>query len=372
MRRRTGAHVRRLTAVFLLLVAAGFTVAETRNFSVIDQAVERMGRGESIGQVVAFVGQRAGSDWERARGAYTWMTRNIAYDADAYFRGTRAVVEAEAVFKKGKSVCQGYAELFAALARGLGLEAVVIPGYAKGYAYAPGQRFTETNHAWNAVMLDGQWHFMETTWGAGYVDGTRFVPHATAAWFDTDPRLFVLHHFPEDPRWLLVGAPMKLSEYEKAPFVETWTLRSLLEAGFDPQELLPLLACAPLPKNFGSYAMSFKLMGGSAADLAGYLAEGVVPEAYSYPGANPELVDFPRQGLLSAGTRYHFAFRLPGCEQAAVISGGAFTFLQRDNDVFSGDAVAAPGSLRMSAKLTFQGKSSFWPLMIWRAKESGP
>jgi hypothetical protein len=218
------------------------------------------------------------------------------------------------------------------------------------------------------VKLDGTWHFLDTTWGAGHVDGTRFVPDHTAAWFDMDPRLFVLNHYPRDARWLLLEHPTTLAEYERAPFVETDTLETLLEAGFTTGDCISFVAFAPLPEFFGRHALAFKSMGGQSADLEGYLSQGAVPQAHAYPSIQPRLVEYPRQGRLTAGTRYRFAFRLSGCEQAAVIAGGSFTFLAKDGDLFSGAAVAAAGSVLLSAKIDHNGSVSFRPLMIWQAR----
>jgi hypothetical protein len=368
MARVTTRRLAKLIACVLLFSGIVAANAVTRDYSVIDAAVAAMPKAASVAEVISSLGRLAGDDWEKARGAYVWMIRNISYDVDAFFRGTRPALDAAGVFASGKSVCQGYSELYASIARGLGLEVTVISGYAKAYSYVPGQTFAKTNHAWNAVRLDGAWHFMETTWGAGYVDGTRFVPEHTFAWFDMDPRLFLLNHFPQETRWLLVERSMTLSDYEKAPFVKTSDLERLVDAGLDQGEIVSMVAYAPFPQFFGHYAMAFASMGGTATDLVAWLKQGAVPEAHSYPGVLPRLVEYPRQGKLTAGTKYRFAFRLSGCEQAAVISGGSFTFLTREGDLFSGEAVAASGPVRLSAKIDYRGSFSFWPLLIWQAQ----
>jgi transglutaminase/protease-like cytokinesis protein 3 len=38
-----------------------------------------------------------------------------------------------------------------------------------------GYHFTTTNHAWIAVKLDHTWHLFDATWGAGSVDGGKFI-----------------------------------------------------------------------------------------------------------------------------------------------------------------------------------------------------
>jgi hypothetical protein len=338
---------------------------QARDYAAIDAAVIGMPRAKNVEGVVAFIAQNARDDWERARGAFVWMTHNIAYDVEAFFRGTRPALDAKAVFEVGKSVCQGYASLFASIAGGLGLQVAVIPGYAKAYAYAAGQRFHETNHAWNAVKLDGAWHFMETTWGAGHVDFRTFVADYSPVWFDMDPRLFALNHMPADSQWLLLDPPMTLADYERAPYVPTYELENLIDSGFSSGELIQLLSFAPFPQFFGAYARAFKAMGGSLADIIGYLSEGAFPAAYTYPNASPVLVEFPKTAKLKAGTKYRFAFRLSGCSEAAVVAGGKFTFLTKKDDFFSGEAAAAPGTVDLCVRMTDSGSRSYSPLMEW-------
>jgi len=46
-----------------------------------------------------------------------------------------------------------------------------LSGYSKGYGYKIGQTFQgNSDHAWNAVYLDGRWHLLDSTWGSGTVD----------------------------------------------------------------------------------------------------------------------------------------------------------------------------------------------------------
>lgn len=48
-----------------------------------------------------------------------------------------------------------------------------LSGYSKGYGYKIGQTFQgNSDHAWNAVYLDGRWHLLDSTWGSGTVDDT--------------------------------------------------------------------------------------------------------------------------------------------------------------------------------------------------------
>lgn len=334
----------------------------------IDTAAVRIGKPASIQAAAQTLGAITNDPYGRARAAYAWVAHNIAYDTESFFSGAQPITSADGVFRSGRSVCQGYSELFASLCRALGLEAQVISGYAKAYSYRPGDRFTQTDHAWNAVKIGGRWRLMDTTWGAGYVKGRSFVKEYTAAWFDMDPRIFVLNHFPEDRQWLLYQTSMTLADYERAPLIETYDLERLTDAGLAPATILGLLPYAPFEEHIGYYTLNFLRMGGNGEDLPAYLAQKAMPQAYQYDGYEPKLVEYPRTVPLKAGYSYRFAIRVPNCEQAAIISGGEFHFLERDGDLFSGTVKVAGGEVKLSARITSKGKTSYWPFVIWTAR----
>lgn len=146
------------------------------------------------------------SPTDKARVLFTWLHHNIEYDVKSFFNDSVKASTPASTLATGLAVCEGYANLFAALARHAGLEAVVISGHGKGFGYqdlAPGSPVPQFkgNHAWNAVKIDdGQWKLIDATWGAGAVQGAgqpylkRFEP---AMFTNTNDELG-LKHFPSN------------------------------------------------------------------------------------------------------------------------------------------------------------------------------
>ena len=65
------------------------------------------------------------------------------------------------VFIKRQTVCQGYACAVQYLLEQLGIQSVIVSGTALGDA-----------HAWNLIRLDGEYYYMDATWGNnGYRNG---------------------------------------------------------------------------------------------------------------------------------------------------------------------------------------------------------
>jgi hypothetical protein len=358
----------RIAIFFLFVMLSGPGWAGPHDFSAIDRGVLGMPHENNLQDVIGAVAAMSHDDWERARGAYVWVANNIAYDTDSFFHGTPTETDAEGVFKTGKSVCEGYANLFAKIAGGLGLEVKVIPGFAKAYGYVPGRRFTGTDHTWNAVKLDGEWHFIETTWGSGHVDGTKYIKDYQAVWFDMDPRLFVFNHFPADTNWLLLSPAMSLEDYESAPLLETYNLEKLASAGYTPDSILEMSKYLPFGEYFGQYATAFIKMGGKPIDMISYLAQNAVPTVWEYGNYKIQLVSYPREGNLTSGNAYSFAVRVPGSDRAAVITGKKFFFLQKDGDLFSGEVTVVSGEASLSADIINENKLSYWPIMVWQVK----
>lgn len=112
-----------------------------------------------------------GRDEERAQAIHDWVCRNICYDYDAYYgRADSGDFSAVGVLQSRRSVCEGYANLTAALLRAAGIPAKQISGYALGLNAGntfPQDLFSGTvksNHAWNLAYIDGRWSYLDTCW----------------------------------------------------------------------------------------------------------------------------------------------------------------------------------------------------------------
>ena len=147
----------------------------------------------SIESLAAYLTKPAKNDTEKVRAIYRWIAENIDYDVQGFSSGSYGDTSAEGVLKSGRSVCSGYSNLFEKLANASGLDAVTISGYAKGYGYTPGMRFSgPTDHAWNAVKIDEKWYQIDSTWGAGSVDNDgKYNREFEDYYFLTPPEEFI-------------------------------------------------------------------------------------------------------------------------------------------------------------------------------------
>ena len=92
------------------------------------------------------------------------MAHNIAYDTVSYFSKKYGDQTAKRVFKKRKGVCAGYANLYKYLSNQLQMSCKIVNGYVKDYGFGDREAtFSQIDHAWNAVEIDGHWYLMEST-----------------------------------------------------------------------------------------------------------------------------------------------------------------------------------------------------------------
>lgn len=99
------------------------------------------------------------NDYEKVRAIYDWMCLNITYDH------TLNNYSAYDAMCKKSVVCQGYGSLFYRLCLELGVDCRYCGGLALDmWGQANG-------HGWNVVKIDGEYYYVDTTWGAGLING---------------------------------------------------------------------------------------------------------------------------------------------------------------------------------------------------------
>ena len=150
---------------------------------------------------------------ERAWLVYKWITLNIEYD----FEGVNAYnydISEEATFKRGKSICSGYAGLYKKISDNLELTVERIGGFSKGFNFKITEEIEDSEkHEWNAVQIEDDWFFIESTWGAGYsTDQKTFIKKFNPYYFFTPPQEFVRGHLPFDAKWQLLPKTKKISQ----------------------------------------------------------------------------------------------------------------------------------------------------------------
>lgn len=178
---------------------------------VRNMPVERATSVEGVGRYIA---DNEDDPFLRVKALHDFVADRVAYDAPAYAAGQYPPQDAETVFRTGKAVCAGYAQLMVALGDAAGIEVVYVVGDARVKDSVTGE-----SHAWNAVKIEGEWYLVDVTWDAGHVDGSRFTKRYRTANLFTPPEVFGLSHFPNDEEWQLREQPLTRGEFFRQPML---------------------------------------------------------------------------------------------------------------------------------------------------------
>lgn len=203
-------------------------VPDVSMFTEIDEHVKKTPfyAKSSVEKLVDYLIRPAKTDLEKVRAIYKYIQLNISYDIQSYRRGTTGSTSSKDVLQKGQSVCAGYSNLFEDMCKCAGIPVKSIQGYAKGLSYDPEKGFnlnSNANHDWNVVFLNGEWRFIDSTWGAGHINSQmKFEKRNTELYFLTDPKILIQSHFPyidrdiqSSKKWQLLKRPIDLETFNR-------------------------------------------------------------------------------------------------------------------------------------------------------------
>lgn len=219
--------LRQIFVFYLVWASALGLPAQSSNYAAVDTYALNTPKEacENLGTLAHYLkGNGKFTEPEKARAIYTWITHNIVYNhsiIEQNLLGTREntlMQQAENVLAQRSGVCEGYANLYKALANANGLSAEIVTGKVR----REDGSIPDIGHAWIAIRLNNEWYLSDPTWGAGYYDpdaGVHFPP-SDDQYFLVDPTAMVRDHYPFDPIWQLNRFPMTQAQWEN------WDLNS--------------------------------------------------------------------------------------------------------------------------------------------------
>jgi Transglutaminase-like superfamily len=189
----------------------------------------------SIKSVAKYVAEKELNPYLRVKALHDYVVSRTSYDLEVLKTGTRPAQDAEAVFFSHKAVCEGYANLFKALGRAMGIDVAYVEGTIRRdlvpkelisqYLRVLNSDYDWTLHAWNAVKIYDNWQLVDTTWddGDSSYSADYFLPPA---------KVMIMSHFPHQEAWQLLDHPKSKNNFEANPiltpqfFIEDLTLIS--------------------------------------------------------------------------------------------------------------------------------------------------
>ncbi|KAJ3242476.1 hypothetical protein HDU81_003183 [Chytriomyces hyalinus] len=169
----------------------------------------------------------------KIRAIFCWVASNIEYDYKGFITGQMKPQDANSILHSRSSVCEGYANLFLALCKAAttqtpqgheSITAFKISGAARGVGVEPGDPAVDLDaHAWNAVLIHGEYRFIECTWAAGSIMNQQYhKQYVPGPYFLVHPLDFVQTHISKsDPKEQFLSNPLTHQEWAALPMMSS-------------------------------------------------------------------------------------------------------------------------------------------------------
>ncbi|HBE19286.1 MAG TPA: hypothetical protein DEG17_20795 [Cyanobacteria bacterium UBA11149] len=182
---------------------------------------------KSIKSVAEYIDKKEPNPYLKIKALHDYVISRVTYDLDVLKTGRRPRQDAQTVFLTHKGVCEGYANLFKALGQAIGIDVVYILGKIR-QDLAPVDVIPEnirllksnydwTNHAWNAVKVEGNWQLVDTTWDDTNSGNSAESYHGN--YLMLPPKAMIMSHLPQQEDWQLLHKVETDTSFEKQPIL---------------------------------------------------------------------------------------------------------------------------------------------------------
>lgn len=129
----------------------GLDLKEDEQKELIEYVNNEILKGEKLTQL------------EKAEKIFKWVNKEVKYASG----NNNPEINPYQVFKKRVAVCGGFSNLYKALLNAADIPSIIV------YGGIPSGTFVDNNHLdaahqWNAVYIDGEWFYSDSTWGGSY------------------------------------------------------------------------------------------------------------------------------------------------------------------------------------------------------------
>lgn len=173
---------------------------DLKNFEKLDVHAAKVNANGTLEQLVKELTLEANTELEKTRVFWIWICHHIEYDTAGLKNKALVSPDPDVVLQTRKGTSSGYCSLFERMCSLAAIQCKTINGFSKGTSYKAGQAISwDSDHTWNMVYLEGRWHLLDTTWGAGHVEESisKFTFQYNEFYFLTHPALFIGEHYPE-------------------------------------------------------------------------------------------------------------------------------------------------------------------------------
>ncbi|KAM9316432.1 uncharacterized protein PAF06_007451 [Gastrophryne carolinensis] len=188
-------------------------------FEGLDIHAKTVNSSGTIEHLVTELTLNTKTELEKTRAIWIWICHHIEYDTGGIKNKALISADPDVVFHTTKGTSAGYCSLFERMCSFVCIQCKTVSGFSKGPSYKPGQTISgEADHIWNMVYLEGRWHLLDITWGAGHTDEStsKFTFQYNDFYFLTHPALFIEEHYPEEANYQLLQPMVTRKQFVQA------------------------------------------------------------------------------------------------------------------------------------------------------------
>ena len=190
-----------------------------------------------LDEIIKRINKMGFDDYGRVTAIHDFIANLVCYDHDSVYEkyeytdengvlktAEREKAKSEAktqyneVLQCRKTSCAGYSALFYEMCCRADIVCEIVGGYARGFLWKPEDDVNKSNHAWNAVMLDGVWYLIDNTWDAGSETGGVRRVMCTHNWLFTPPEEFLPTHFPTNSELQMIKKPVSADAFKNTTY----------------------------------------------------------------------------------------------------------------------------------------------------------
>ncbi|QEC80282.1 transglutaminase domain-containing protein [Mucilaginibacter ginsenosidivorax] len=156
---------------------------------------------------------------------YYWVYAHIDFDTQRFREsGPLQPLSTQETLKSGRALCYEYNGFVDIACSYLKIPGFDIEGYVKYYGFEPGDSFTQNNHIWHAVYINGKWKMIDFLWGSGSLtikgDDYKFKKGLHPSYFLALPDDFLKTHLPADPVFQFQEKPLTMAGFTAKDYNE--------------------------------------------------------------------------------------------------------------------------------------------------------
>ena len=229
----------RITKTFILLLLSSMAVYSNTETDILDiqKTAARVPRSKSKNPYVLaiYLTEKYEDDASKSSAISYWISNNIKYDYKRYKKHRLQLYNSEKVLKKRKAVCEEYSNLYIDMCESVGIKALEVTGYTRGFDFLENDTIYGSAHLWNISLINDEWQLNDHTFAAGailfrnqplkrYTLGLVGIPYKPKqyfkkqydnTWINVNPNRMIQTHFPSLSMFQLLQNPITVSDFSQ-------------------------------------------------------------------------------------------------------------------------------------------------------------